>query len=752
MHIISTTRQQSPTSTAADTGGLLGGATPLVHLRVTVPTYARLPCADVWVVAAAAYAAPPGTVSFADRISPGMHLSDTVLLIPNYDYRESQRPQQRPPPTSQVSVAPRECRTAGPVSPGSSEPTAPGGDSSEEPWRADYGMHLAAVGEAVRLTIEAVGATSRAVGLAVQLALSLSSTCSYMRRVCDSDPLWHTLFLSHQDAPAVSISQPTYSGGGLWKTLYKAFCALIYISEEQRFIRPHNFSVSWKAIKSWTPSSYNVGNSTMTSTNTPPCCHFDCPGRTVTRKPNRRVILHSKGKRFWNITFEYGPPECHRAPIVRHERNTGTQKLECFLNDAEWVDIHVDGKSYLLHSPKRFRVDFKLVYVSPESTIKVIANATVRHLHTGMATPVRIDDPLEVTCFIEYTIGDRNSITQEYHLNFQNRFLSRIVPLPEGPIRRATIIKVTGPENIEASVGSTLELNYTIPVLISPPGKSFSFQIGSEPPCDTPPKVEIRSCESGGTIPFQGGPSSSYVTRWDYSSLLNVALVGTEVEVFAKYGPEKHSLFKSVVPYVIAEQTIIDNHQQVLFFLRLSNWSGRCIGPQEVDAVLMSRSGAETVQWLQCPSGSIWNAVCIVTSVPPGLYSVEISTKMNDAVILEFPVDVVQKEPPVRSTWIRPGTTTCHICGRVVNTGSSWSCKQCEYDLCDKCHSNCAELHPHPLQQHRFKVIRSDFSCDVCGVKLAGGYSVTDRQQDIDYCLKCIPPSLDASSFCLYHW
>ncbi|KAH3714258.1 hypothetical protein Pelo_19234 [Pelomyxa schiedti] len=105
----------------------------------------------------------------------------------------------------------------------------------------------------------------------------------------------------------------------------------------------------------------------------PPHCHFDRPGCVVaSHQRNHRVKLLSKGKRFWDISFEYGPLGCHRPPVVRHVRKTG-KNLECYLNDAEWVDIHVDGKSYLLHSATKFSADFNfaLEYISPGSEIKV---------------------------------------------------------------------------------------------------------------------------------------------------------------------------------------------------------------------------------------------------------------------------------------------------------------------------------------------------------------------------------------------
>ncbi|KAH3760385.1 hypothetical protein Pelo_7791 [Pelomyxa schiedti] len=499
----------------------------------------------------------------------------------------------------------------------------------------------------------------------------------------------------------------------------------------------------------------------MSSTNVPPFCHFDCPGRVVSpRKSTRRAILLSERKRFWDITFDYGPPVCSRPPVVRHFRNTG-KNLQCYLNDAEWIDIHVDGKTYHLHSPRKFCVDFSLVHLSPETKLKVTMNPTVRHAHTGVPTPVRVDEPLEFSFLIEHTMDGNSTMTQECNLNFKDKQFSREVVLPEGqPIRRSTIIKVTGPENIEiCGVGSTVELTYPIPELLSPPGTSFSFKVGSNPPCDHPPTVEVRNCKSGEIIPLAGGAYCRFVTKWQYSSRLNDSLIGTEVEAFAQYGPDKCSLFKCMVPSVKVEHITIDNHQQVIFCMRLSNWCGWHEIPHgEVDVVLMSSSSSEkiklgNVQWMQFGS-SLWKVAGIVTSVPIGAYSVVISTKKGE-IVSQFPVDVVPKDPPPTFVWSRPGTTCCNSCDRTIITGSRWSCRPCDYDLCDICHRSASAIqqHPHPLIEHRFKTNISDYECNVCGTRIGSGdYCISNRLRDIDYCLACIPASLDAASFWLNHF
>ncbi|KAH3723258.1 hypothetical protein Pelo_18038 [Pelomyxa schiedti] len=222
--------------------------------------------------------------------------------------------------------------------------------------------------------------------------------------------------------------------------------------------------------------------------------------------------------------------------------------------------------------------------------------------------------------------------------------------------------------------------------------------------------------------------------KWNYIRDLSPALIGTEVEAFAQYGPEKHSLFKCVVPSLTAEHVAIDNHQQVLFSLRLSNWFGRYpVLLNEVDVVLVSSS--ENVQKVSYLHSLEWDIVCIVTSVPAGAYSVVISTKDDGEIISQFPVDVVPKEPPPTYTWSRLGTSTCHICHDTIRTGSQWTCKACEYDLCDKCHTEATftttkhpqhqqhqqeQQHPHPLIRHRFKTKHTRVCC-VCGVVLGVG-------------------------------
>ncbi|KAH3760386.1 hypothetical protein Pelo_7792 [Pelomyxa schiedti] len=774
--------QQATTTTST----LLGGATPLltpygclvgvavsplrVHAQVKPGRAApqgRVISSGVWVMSPAAYSQAPGTLAFADRMSPGMLLNDTVLLIPNYNYddrRKYLRDQQASETVVQsFSVAPGTSGSS--ISSGQLQlPAAITNcvDSVRKDDGDDDSRHMAAVGEVARLTIETVGSTLRCIGLAAQLALSLSSTCSCLRRVCDVDTLWRALFMSHLSggAPTVSLSHPEYSGCGLWKTLYKVFCASIctynaaIFIKDALFARPRNFcsAVEPPKILAFPLSS----SSAMSSTNVPPFCHFDCPGRVVApRKSTRRAILLSERKRFWDITFDYGPPVCSRPPVVRHFRNTG-KNLQCYLNDAEWIDIHVDGKTYHLHSPRRLCVDFKLVHLSPETKLKVTMNPTVRHAHTGVPTPVRVDEPLEFRFLIEHTMDGNSTMTQECNLNFKDKQFSREVVLPEGqPIRRSTIIKVTGPENIEiCGVGSTVELTYPIPELLSPPGTSFSFEVGSNPPCDQPPTVQVRNCKSGEIIPHERGQNCRFVTKWQYSTQLNASIIGTEVEAFAQYGPDKCSLFKCMVPSVKVEHITIDNHQQVVLCLCLTDWCEMYSSPpKELNVVLVSSSSSpekpniQNVQWMQF-RGSPWNSACIVKSVPIGPYSVVISTKNGES---QFPVDVVPKDPPPTFVWSRPGTTCCNSCDRTIITGSRWSCRPCDYDLCDYCNTPIATvLHPHPLREHRFKTILSIYQCNVCGTSFGSGdYCLSNRLRDIDYCLACIPENIDPASFCL---
>ncbi|KAH3714311.1 hypothetical protein Pelo_19181 [Pelomyxa schiedti] len=203
-------------------GGGVAAAALRVHAQIsqaatcTPSRHGRVISSDVWVMSPAAYSQAPGTIAFADRMSPGMHLHYTVLLIPNYNHDDRRKAGE----TVVQSFGPSGSSIASgrlpllPVAADDSCAIADCVNAVRKDDGDDDSRHMAAVCEVARLTIETVGSTLCCIGLAAQLALSLSSTCSCLRRVCDADTLWHTLFLSHLPGGAltVSLSHPEYSG------------------------------------------------------------------------------------------------------------------------------------------------------------------------------------------------------------------------------------------------------------------------------------------------------------------------------------------------------------------------------------------------------------------------------------------------------------------------------------------------------------------------------------------------------------
>ncbi|KAH3743982.1 hypothetical protein Pelo_14606 [Pelomyxa schiedti] len=671
------------------------------------------------------------------------------LLIPNYDY------QPLPPVSS---------RACWPQSQSQSQ-------SQSHPVEDLHARSLGsderheAVGGTLITAIEYWGSLV-GVGSAVQMALSVACTCRLMRKLIDSaDCMWRAFVDSHCGIPSVEFAtKRARPSPGLWKTLYMVLCA--HANNRRPMFHCRCISGAENS-KNGLPTTIPPAEIPLRGTFLKPGC--------VTMQQNKINIPIRTRRNQVNVSFDYGPHNLQPPPLINY--CVIDRWLQCHPNGAEWIDIHMDGRSFLLQIPKRCFASLTIAPVNVMHTgdAQLSLLPMAHSVFTGESIPIETT-AFTLTCFLEYSTADRK-INTEHQVRIHSRLLLppelnapwsfyetelepfkttfTLPPINETgtEIHAINLIKVDAPDFFDAcNLPQTVAPIYPTPILLSPPlirydggNECLRFQVGSTPPCPLAPYIEVKNLASGEILwpKLQAQPSST--GEWWYSATISQRCI--EVEATGKYLAGRHSqLFKFYIPLYYADiHVIYSKGSYLVFSLTLFKNGTKCkdIQCEPAKASLVSPDNTPTneIIWM---THTLDATAAGMVRAQPGKYSLVVSSTTYSPdpnrtlgtaeiqVEAQSACDLACENAELRAR----DCHECTWCQELTQHRCVWTCEECREILCERCSPRIRDNH-----RHRVVMLRPiSGHCWWCHAPVHVADPVLiDESTQSTVCLGCIP-------------